>query len=89
MLSTLLFLAAGTVIALAVRGYTAKISRLYAFDLGGAALGAAAVVPLMWLIDVPTLIVALGPVAALAALLFVGSRGRRRCCAGWPSACWR
>ena len=74
-LSTLLFLAAGTVIALAVRGYTAKISRLYAFDLGGAALGAAAVVPLMWLIDVPTLIVALGPVAAIAALLFAGTEG--------------
>jgi hypothetical protein len=71
-LTTILFGLGGTVIALAVRGYAARISRLYAFDLAGAALGALAVVPLMWAIDVPTLVVALSPVAALAALLFVG-----------------
>jgi hypothetical protein len=71
-MSTLLFLAAGTVIALAVRGYAGTISRLYAFDLTGAALGAVVVVPLMWAIPVPTLIVALGPVAAIAAALFAG-----------------
>ena len=73
--TTLLFAAAGIVIALAVRGYAATMSRLYAFDLGGAALGAVAVVPLMWLVGVPTLIVALAPVAALAALVFVRGRG--------------
>lgn len=71
-LAALLFLVAGTIIALAVRGYAARISRLYAFDLVGAALGAVAVVPLMWLVDVPTLVVALAPVAAIAALLFLG-----------------
>jgi hypothetical protein len=71
-LATLLFLAAGTVIALAVRGYTATMSRLYAFDLAGAALGAVVVVPLMWVIGVPSLIVALAPVAAIAALVFAG-----------------
>jgi hypothetical protein len=73
--TTLLFAAAGIVIALAVRGYTATMSRLYAFDLGGAALGAVVVVPLMWIVGVPTLIVALAPVAALAALVFVRGRG--------------
>ncbi len=74
-LTTLLFAAAGTVIALAVRAYAANMSRLYAFDLGGAALGAVAVVPLMWTITVPTLVVALAPVAAVAALTFLrGSR---------------
>jgi hypothetical protein len=73
-LSTVLFLAAGIVISLAVRGYTAGISRLYAFDLTGAALGAVAVVPLMWVVAVPTLIVALAPVAAVAAVLFTGGR---------------
>jgi hypothetical protein len=75
-LTTLLFAAAGTVIALAVRAFAASMSRLYAFDLAGAALGAVAVVPLMWEITVPTLIVALAPVAALAALIFAGGRAR-------------
>ncbi len=76
-LTTLMFLAGGITIALAVRAYTANISRLYAMDLAGAALGAVAVVPLMWLTSVPTLIVALGPVAAIAALLFAGPGARR------------
>lgn len=71
-LSTLLFGAAGTVIAMAVRAYAHRISRLYAFDLAGAAIGAVVVVPLMWNTSVPTLIVAIGPCAALAAVLFAG-----------------
>lgn len=70
--STFVFAAGGTVIALAVRGYTATMSRLYAFDLVGAALGAIVVVPLMWQIGVPILIVAIGPIGAVAALLFLG-----------------
>jgi hypothetical protein len=69
-LTTLLFAVAGTVIALAIRGYTANVTRLYAFDLGGAALGALVIVPLMWAIPVPVLVVALAPLAACAALLF-------------------
>jgi hypothetical protein len=77
LLTTFLFAAAGTVIALAVRAYARNMSRLYAFDLGGAALGAVVVVPLMWEITVPTLIVALSPVAAIAALIFRGRGGRR------------
>ena len=80
-LCTTIFAAAGIVIALAVRGYTAAISRLYAFDLGGAALGALAVVPLMWAIGVPSLVVGLAPVAAIAALLFGGDRRRLRAAA--------
>jgi hypothetical protein len=64
------FLAAGIVIALAVRGYVRSIGRVYAFDLGGAGIGAAVVVPLLWVFDAPTLLVALGLVAALAAALF-------------------
>jgi hypothetical protein len=76
-LTTALFAAGGTVIALAVRGYTRAIARLYAYDLVGAALGALAVVPLMWAIEVPVLLVALGPTAAVAALLFAGPRRSR------------
>src|SRR4051812_26650474 len=39
-LTTLIFLAGGITIALAIRAYTAEVSRLYAMDLVGAALGA-------------------------------------------------
>ena len=70
------FLAAGIVIALAVRGYTAAIGRVYAFDLAGAALGAAVVVPVLWLVDAPTVAVAVGVLGASAAWLF-GGGGRR------------
>jgi hypothetical protein len=69
-LAAMPFLAAGIVISLAVRGYARSIGRVYAFDLAGAGLGAAVVVPLMWAFDAPTLLVALGVVAALAAILF-------------------
>ena len=75
--STLVFAAGGTVIALAVRGYATRMSRLYAFDLVGAALGSIVVVPLMWHVSVPILIVATGPVAALAAGLFAGGKSPR------------
>ena len=51
LLATLPFLAAGIVIALAIRGYQRSIDRVYAFDLAGAALGAAAIVPLLWIVD--------------------------------------
>jgi hypothetical protein len=70
LVTTTLFGAAGTVIALAVRGYTHSLPRLYAFDLAGAALGAVVMVPLMWAVPVPVLVIALSPVAAIAGLLF-------------------
>jgi hypothetical protein len=69
-LAMLPFLAAGIVIALAIKHYVGAIGRVYAFDLAGAGLGALAIVPLLWLLDAPTLIVALGVLAAVAALLF-------------------
>jgi hypothetical protein len=72
------FACGGVAIALAVRGYTAQIGRVYAFDLAGAALGAAVVVPLLWLVDAPTLAVALAAVAAVAALLFAPPAARER-----------
>jgi hypothetical protein len=63
-------LAAGVVIALAINGYTRWIGRVYAFDLVGAGLGALVVVPVLWLSDAPTLVVALGILAFAAAVLF-------------------
>ena len=73
-LTALPFLAAGVAIALAVRGYARWIGRVYAFDLGGAALGAVAVVPLLWVVSGTTLLVGLSLLAAAAALLFAGGR---------------
>ena len=69
-LAALPFTAAGIVIALAIREYTRHAPRVYAADLAGAALGAALVVPLMWISDPATLTVALGGAAAAAAVLF-------------------
>jgi hypothetical protein len=70
--SALPFLAGGIVIAVAVKAYVRWIGRVYAFDLAGAAIGALAIVPLLWLLDAPTLIVGLGVVAAAATVLFAG-----------------
>jgi hypothetical protein len=86
-LAALPFLAAGIVIGLAVRGYASSIGRVYAFDLAGAGIGAAVVVPLMWVFDAPTLLVSLALVAALAAVLFAsGHRTEMRLAGGTLAA---
>jgi hypothetical protein len=73
------FIAAGVTIALAVRGYARSIGRVYAFDLGGAAIGALGVVPLLWIVSGTTLLIGLSLVAALAAVLFAaGAPALRR-----------
>jgi hypothetical protein len=68
-ISALPFLAAGIMIALAIRQYVRSVGRIYAFDLAGAGLGALGVVPLLWLLDAPTLVVGLGAAVAVAAVL--------------------
>jgi hypothetical protein len=78
LLAALPFFAGGMVIALAIKRYVANIGRLYAFDLGGAGIGALAMVPLLWAVDLPTLVVALGAVCGVAAAL-----------ASWPNPQWR
>jgi hypothetical protein len=77
LLAALPFLAAGIVIALAIKTWVSSVGRVYAFDLAGAALGALAIVPLLWLVSAPTLVVALGVAGALAALLFAGAAAPR------------
>jgi hypothetical protein len=81
-LAALPFTAAGIVIALAVRASTTWLGRLYAFDLAGAAVGAIVVVPLMWVIAVPTLLVSLGAVAALASFPLAAGARRERAISG-------
>jgi hypothetical protein len=78
LVSALPFLAAGIVIALAVKHYVASIGKLYAFDLLGAAVGAIAMVPLLWITDPATLIAATGGLVGLAVALFA-----------WPQRSWR
>ena len=77
-LSLLPFLAIGVAIALAIRGYQQSVGRVYAYDLVGAGLGAALVVPVMWIVSAPTGIVVLGAVAALAAVLLALPTARLR-----------
>ena len=86
-LTTVVFGAGGLVVALAVRGYTAQIGRLYAMDLAGAAAGAVVVVPLLWTVAAPVAARRPGPGrgpgrAALRRAVGLGrrasgSRGRR------------
>jgi hypothetical protein len=82
LLAALPFLAAGVAIALAIKTWVTGVARVYAFDLAGAGLGALAIVPLLWLVDAPTLVVALGVVAGVAALLFAGPAAAERRLAG-------
>ena len=81
-LAAIPFLAAGVAIALAVRGFARWIGRVYAFDLGGAALGALGVVPLLWVVSGTTLLVGLSLVAAAAALLFAAGARREEAAVG-------
>ena len=67
-------LAAGAVVALAIRGYTRHVGRVYAWDLVGAGLGALAVVPLLR-IPAPLLLLGLGLLALTAAGLFAWGTG--------------
>ena len=77
-ISLLPFVTIGVAIALAIRGYGSSVGRVYAFDLVGAGLGAALVVPLMWVVSAPAGIVIMGIAAALAALLFTWTRALGR-----------
>jgi hypothetical protein len=77
-LAALPSLAAGVVIALTITGYTRWIGGVYAADLVGAGLGALLVVPLLSVVDAPTLLVGVGVVAAVAAVLFAGAAIRER-----------
>jgi hypothetical protein len=77
-LAALPFFAAGIVIALAIKTWVASVGRVYAFDLTGAAVGALAIVPLLWLVSAPTLVVGIGVAGAVAALLFAGPSAQER-----------
>ena len=73
--------AAGVVIAMAIRAHAEVVGRIYAVDLVAAGLGALAVVPAMWMINPPHLVVALGLLAAVTAVV-IGPDLRARRWAG-------
>jgi hypothetical protein len=78
LLAAVPFFLAGMVITLAITRYTRWIHRIYACDLLGAGLGAVVIVPAMWSVPAPLLLVSLGLVAGVAAVLCAESQGQRR-----------
>jgi hypothetical protein len=78
-------IAAGAVVALAIRGYPDHVGRVYGCDLLGAGLGAVLIVPLLrW--PAPVLLVGLGVAACLAAVGFAWSDAPTRRWAGGLTA---
>jgi hypothetical protein len=68
-LAALPSIAAGVLVAVAIRGWPEDVGRVYAWDLVGAGLGALAIVPLLHF-PAPSVLVGIGVVAALASATF-------------------
>jgi SAM-dependent methyltransferase len=64
------FTLAGVVVCLALTRFPARVHRLYAADLAGAAAGCLAIVAILGPLDGPSAIVAVGAVAATGAVAF-------------------
>ena len=75
---TIPFFLSGIVVTIALTRLGGSIGRLYAWDLAGAAAGAAAVVPLLEWISLPSAFLAAGAAAAGAAWCFQHLADRRR-----------
>ena len=72
------FVFSGVVVCLALTRFPKQVNRLYATDLVGAAFGCALLVVLFIVLDGPSLVIAIGAFAALAALSFASDAGSRR-----------
>jgi hypothetical protein len=75
------FVVSGIVVCLALTGFPARVSRLYAADLAGAALGCVLLIPVLGYSDGPTAVLWVAVLASAGALMFardVTSRGYRR-----------
>src|SRR5262245_15130369 len=70
------FVVSGIVVCLALTGFPAKVSRLYAADLCGAALGCVLLIPVLDYSDGPTAVLWVCWLASLGAIAF--SRGGSR-----------
>jgi hypothetical protein len=79
------FVVSGVVVCLALTAYPARVSRLYAADLAGAALGCVLLIPVLGYSDGPTAVLWVAALAAIGAVLF--ARGTpQRAYRGWAAA---
>lgn len=76
---TIPFIVSGVIVCLALTGYAARVSRLYAADLAGAALGCVLLIPVLGYSDGPTAVLWTAAFASLGAIAFTrGSSGQLR-----------
>jgi len=71
------FFLAGFAVSLALRTLAHRVSRLYFFDLGGAALGCLLVTPAIWLLSTPGAVCLAAAGSALGGVAFAAGAGRR------------
>jgi hypothetical protein len=76
--SGLPFFFAGCVITLAISRYAKQMSRLYLFDLGGAATGCLLLIPALDRLGAVNAVLAVATVAAVAAVVLDGTPSGRR-----------
>jgi hypothetical protein len=72
------FALSGICVALILTRFRAQVGRLYAADMGGAALGCVALVLLLRVTDAPTAVLVVASLAGFGALLFAFEAGHRR-----------
>jgi hypothetical protein len=72
------FVVSGIVVCLVLTGFPARVSRLYAADLIGAALGCVLLIPALGYSDGPTAVLWVAVMASLGAVLFAGGAAKRR-----------
>jgi SAM-dependent methyltransferase len=72
------FVFSGIVVCLALTRFPARVNRLYAADLIGAAIGCVLLVVLLSRLDGPSSVIVVGALAGLGALAFASDAGSRR-----------
>ncbi len=72
------FVLSGVVVCLALTRFPAQVNRLYATDLVGAAIGCVLLVVIFMALDGPSLVIAIGALAAVGAVIFAVDAGSRR-----------
>lgn len=70
------FVVSGIVVCLSLTGFPSKVSRLYAADLAGAAVGCVLLIPVLDYSDGPTAVLWVSFLASLGAVAFAGQAGR-------------
>jgi hypothetical protein len=69
------FIVSGIVVCLSLTGFPSRVSRLYAADLAGAALGCVLVIPVLDYSDGPTAVLWVAWLASLGAVAFAWPSG--------------